>query len=76
MDRARMYAAVALTVKDLTLDELAALNNTVAWDADPRGRLFDYEKVKSLFTEGDGLRMHDATKDALAEVVLKRLASG
>ena len=59
--------------------ELAVLNNAAQLDMDPRGRLFDYDKVKSLFdvVETNGMpRMHEETKIALAVVVNRRLASG
>ncbi len=68
------YAIVALICKDLSDLELAVLNNVAQTDFNPKGRLFDYERVKHLFTEDNGTRMHDDIKDALAAVVLRRLA--
>ena len=68
-----MYAVVALITKDLSDLELAVLNNVAQADFDPKGRLFDYERVKHLFTEADGTRIHPDTKEALAMVVNRRL---
>jgi hypothetical protein len=70
-----MYANVALIINDLTNDELAALNLVAALDSSPHGRLFDYEKVAPLFTEADGTRMHQETKNALSRIVLARLSA-
>jgi hypothetical protein len=60
-------------MNDLSDIELAVLNNVAQLDQDPHGRLFDYEKVKELFTERNGERMHEETKVALADVVNIRL---
>ena len=68
-----MYAVVALICKDLTDIELAVLNNVAQTDSNPKGRLFDYKRVRNLFTEDNGTKMHDETKNALAAVVLRRL---
>jgi hypothetical protein len=46
-----MIGVVAITVQPLSDLELAVLNNVAQTDGDPRGRMFDYEKVKTLFTE-------------------------
>lgn len=68
-----MAVIVSLTCNELTDIELAVLNNVAQLDQSPHNRLFDYEKVKELFTERDGTRMHEETKIALAAVVIKRL---
>ena len=68
-----MAGVVALIVKDLDDLELAVLNNIARCDFNPKGRIFDYERVKGLFTEDNGLKMHDETKEALARVVIFRL---
>jgi hypothetical protein len=68
-----MIKTVMLTCDELSDIELAVLNNTAQMDMDPHGRLFDYEKVKGLFTERSGTRMHEETKVALASVVNIRL---
>lgn len=77
MDEQRMNAimcsVVALTCKELTKEELAVLNLIAITDGDPHGRLFDYKKVKRLFTESNGTRMHAVTKEALAAIVSERL---
>lgn len=69
-----MYTVVAVVCKDLSDIELAVLNNVAQCDFNPKGRLFDYDRVKHLFTEDNGTKMHSETKDALAAVVLRRLA--
>jgi hypothetical protein len=65
--------SVALLTQSLTRDELTALDLCARLDSDPRGREFDYAKVKRLFTEDGGTRMHDDMKRALAAVVAERL---
>jgi hypothetical protein len=70
--QAMMAASVAMAVQDLTNEELVVLNLCAQLDQDPHGRIFDYEKVSSLFTENG--KMHTATKEALARVVNHRLA--
>lgn len=68
-----MATVVNMTCDKLTDLELAALNNCVQLDMNPHDRIFDYEKVKSLFTEANGTKAHDVTKEALARVVNSRL---
>ena len=67
------YVTVALVCQELSDIELAVLNNVAQCDFDPHGRLFDYERVKHLFTEAGGTQMHEETKQALAMVVGRRL---
>lgn len=54
-----------MTINELTDDELAALNLAVQLDADPR-RVLGYEKAVSLFTEGNGTRIHDSRQHSPA----------
>jgi hypothetical protein len=68
----RMAASVAMAVQGLTDEELEVLSSCVQLDQDPHGRIFDYEKVSSLFTENG--KMRPATKEALAQAVELRLA--
>lgn len=70
--RNNMATIVSLMCDELTDQELAVLNTVAQLDGNPHGQLFDYDKVKGLFTEG-GMRMHDETKQALARVVIARL---
>jgi len=70
--RAVMYSAVAVAVKELSDAELAGLNLTVQLGGDPRDKPW-YEKVKYLFDQDNGMKMHEETKAALVAVVLKRL---
>ncbi len=67
-----MRSAVAVAVKELSDAELAGLNLTVQLGGDPRSKPW-YAKVKHLFDQEGGTKMHEETKAALASVVLKRL---
>jgi hypothetical protein len=69
------YIIVDMATEELTNLELAVLNNVAQLNLDPRNRLFDYEKVKSLFTQDNGMQMHEETKSALATVVGRRLGA-
>lgn len=69
-----MVASVGVVTNTLSDEELAALNLCVQLDMDPHGRIFDYDAVQSLFTEDGRTRTHDATKEALARIVNRRLA--
>lgn len=71
-----MTASVSLICDKLTDEELAALNLVALLGGSPHGRVFDYEKVKALFTDAEGTKMHDETKLALATVVNKRFEKG
>lgn len=71
---AAIRAVVDLACKDLTNEELAVLHLVSITDDSPHGRLFDYNKVKPLFTEANGTRMHSMTKEALAVIVGQRLS--
>ncbi len=68
-----MVNIVSSTCDELTNAELAVLNIVAMLDQSPHNRLFDYKKVKSLFTENDGTRMHEETKSALVAIVNSRL---
>ncbi len=69
-----MVTVVGVATDELTDFELAVLNNVVQLNVDPHGRDFDYDKIKALFTEKGGTRMHNETKLALSAVVNRRLA--
>jgi hypothetical protein len=71
-----MRSAVYLVCSHLTDDELAALNLVAQLNMDPHNRVFDYNRVAHLFTERNGTRMHEETKNALARVVNMRLGEG
>jgi hypothetical protein len=66
-------ASTAMYTNELTDEELAALNLVAQLDSNPRGRIFDYEKVSGLFSEANGTKMHAETKEALAAIALERL---
>ena len=72
-NRANMYAIVSLVCDKLSDIELNVLSLVAQFDQDPHDRLFDYDKVVSLFTENKGTKMHDETKLALMAVVDDRL---
>ena len=67
----QMSAIVSLACKNLSDDEVLALNLAAQLGTDPRGVL-GYDKVNYLFTEQNGTRMHAETKDALAAVIVQR----
>lgn len=75
MMNAIMYKSVELACDKLTDLELAAINNIAQCGEDPR-HVLGYEKVSHLFTEAGGTKMRASTQDALARVVLQRLAAG
>ena len=58
-----MTAIVSMVTDSLTDLELAVLNIVAMTDGDPHNRLFDYEEVSSLFTNG---KMHAETMIAKA----------
>lgn len=68
-----MVTTVGVVTDELTDLELATLNNVAQLNMDPHDRVFDYDKVKALFTEGDGTRMHKETRLALSIIVNWRL---
>ena len=67
-----MATVVAMIANDLTDDELRALNLCAQLGTNPHGRIFDYDTVAPLFTAANGTRMEQATKEALARVVVAR----
>lgn len=68
------YAAILLTTDKLTDQELASLNLAVTFTGwYDVTRLGCYEKVKHLFTEDGGTRMHSEMIGLLSSIVLDRL---
>lgn len=69
-----LRVSVGFVAKELSNDELAALNLVVQLDSDPR-HVMGYDKARALFTETrDGHpSTHAAVKDALASIALARL---
>jgi hypothetical protein len=63
---------VQAATEDLNIAELAALNEAVQTGRDPRP-LDSYARLRDLFTENAGSRMHCETRVALAAVTLSRL---
>lgn len=68
-----IYNAVKNVTDKLDDFELAVLNNVVQQDMSPIGRVFDYSKVKNLFTEENGTKAYGEVKDALGLIVCERL---
>jgi hypothetical protein len=68
-----MSSQVAVSCADLAPDEWAALSLAVQLDMDARGRA-GYEKVRHLFTEAGGTRMHDETKRAFLNLAYRQLS--
>lgn len=79
-----LRASVSMVAGNLTNEELAAINNVTQIGADPR-KVAGYEKVQHLFTEKSAIEdpfthekkmipvAHTAVREALANMVLKRL---
>ena len=63
---------VSAATADLTITELAALNDAAQIGRDPHS-IGGYPKISVLFTENGGTRMHRETRIALAAVTLSRL---
>ncbi len=72
-NRAIMYKVVSLVCDELGDMELNVLSLVAQLDQDPHNRLFNYDKVESLFTENNGTKMHRETKLVLSAVVNDRL---
>lgn len=62
-----IYAATKMAMKELTHDELLAMNLCILMGSNPVGRL-GYDKIKTLFTEDNGTRMHAETKEAFLSI--------
>lgn len=72
-----ILAAAELTLRQLSIDELATLNNFAGWSTGLRSRLGKQnaellEKVKPLLTENNGEDPHPAVKVAIQEAFLRR----
>lgn len=74
MNNPLVYASVSLACQALSDLELAAIHNAAQTNFDPRP-VMGYDKVKYLFTEQGGLRMHDEVLACLSTIVLRRLTS-
>lgn len=65
-------AAVRVATNQLTDEELNALTMVLLLDADPRP-VSGYSKVQSLFTQENGAKMHELTRDAFMAIARERL---
>jgi hypothetical protein len=70
--QAIMGASTALVLRDITDEELAGLNLTIALGNDPR-KLECWPRVSPLFTQNNGTEMHSETLSAFQRVVERRL---
>ena len=66
------HTATKMTLNKLSDQELCALSLCISagWDVTTRP---EYQKVKSLFTEMNGAKMHDETKRSFDAIVAERL---
>lgn len=69
-----LAASATLVLENITDDELAGLNLTVALGSDPR-KLECWPKVAPLFTQNNGTEMHSETLKAFHRVVRRRLVA-
>ena len=70
-----IQAAANVAIADLSADELVTLNLVAQLGTDPRPTLC-WPAAEPLFTEKDAAgvpRLHQATKDAIAAAVVRRL---
>lgn len=70
-----VIVGVRMATDQLTKDELVALYMVATASFDPR-EVEGYEKIKSLFTEYDGTRMHADTLVAFDRIVSERMKQG
>ena len=68
----QVFIVAKIVLDKLTDLELAAINNAVQTEIDPK-KVMGYEKAKFLFTEDDGKKMHSEMLAALSRIVLERL---
>ena len=67
-------AAVAnLSIKNLTYDELIAINLAIKLNNSDIKNVIGYEKIKTLFTENNGTKVNSLVEEAIDREVLKRL---
>jgi len=69
----QLAVAAEIATRGLKTDELVSLNLVASSGLDPHDRLFDYEAVKHLFTEGEGTKCHAAVREAISLATMKRL---
>ena len=68
-------AAVAnLSIKNLTDDELIAINLAIKLNNLDIKNVIGYEKIKTLFTENNGTKVHSLVEEAIDREVIKRLS--
>ncbi len=67
-----MAAVVSLVARNLTDDEMIALNLAMQLDSNPT-HVMGYEKAKPLFTENNGTKAHDEAKRIFYALLMKRI---
>ena len=67
-----MLPQVALACTDLSNRELNALYLSIQLGQNPK-YVMGYEKIAHLFTEEDGVKMHDVTETAFRLIARNRL---
>lgn len=70
-----MIAAANMVCDELTDSELAGVGMVGLLGSDPRAKRW-YEKAKPLFTEQNGTRMHEVTREAVSRIIDARLGGG
>ena len=70
-----MMNVAAMVCNELDDAELAGVGMVGILGTDPRTRRW-YEKAKPLFTEQNGTRMHELTREAVNRIAEARLGGG
>lgn len=65
-----LIAVIQMIVDDMTLIEANTMNLCLMLDMNPVDRM-GYDKAKSLFTEGNGTKMHSDTQRVFQAIVTK-----
>ena len=63
-----------LSIKNLTYDELIAINLAIKLNNPDIKNVIGYEKIKTLFTENNGTKVHSLVEEAIDREVIKRLS--
>ena len=67
-----LMSVISVSCTDLTDREMMALCLSLQLGTDPR-QIKGYEKVRELYTEENGTRMHEATKKGFLSLCAARL---
>lgn len=69
-----VVASVSIVCDDLTDVELSAMYMAMSWNTGSPKGVYGYEKMKSLFTENDGTKMHELTRNAFLNYCNKKFS--